>query len=222
MSNFTISEFHPTPKTLSKQEIDAILETVDCVLREFEAAYPTKGTLIIDGQARDRKAQCIVRLNLAEGAWRREFFRLYDRSSDDIATDSINNALSWPEKSRYRLSEKKPLHYGWLPSGIYRDGELEVLALNVAGGRFLAAFSAEFELSANACGEESSILIAIATAIALMRAEDKTLQHGVKHIWEQAEATLFGTETVDIVETLFRSCKSPALKVWQKWHESVS
>lgn len=135
MSKFTISEFNATPKMLFRQEIDAILKVVDSVLESFKD-YPTKGTLILDGQAKDQDARCIVRLNLSDGIYRKRFFCLYDRSSDDIAADAINNALRWPEESRYHLAEERALHFGWLPSGIYKDKELDVLVLNTTHGRF--------------------------------------------------------------------------------------
>lgn len=215
MSEFTISEFHATPKMLFRQEIDAILEVVNYVLRGFQSCS-SKGTLILDGQAKDHEARCIVRLNLADGAYWKDFFHIYERTSDDIAVDSINNALRWPEESRYKLIREKALHFGWLPSDIYRDEELEVLILNTTHGRFLASFCAKLGQTPHSDEETASVLVAIAAAIAKMGKEDVTLQHSATYIRERA--TDYEMDALRIVDKLFDVCALPCLRTWQEWH----
>ncbi len=220
MDKFTNLEFHSEPETtLFTQEIDVIQAVIDNILTSF-AMYPDKGTFILDGQAKGQLAQCILRFDLAAGISRRNFFRTYERTSSEIAADSIDNALSWPKDSRYNFTEDRALHFGWLPSGIYRDGELEVLVLNTTHGRFLASFCAEFDPQLSKGEETTSILIAIAIAIANMGKEDTTLQCSATYIKEQA--TAFERNAIWLVDSLFGSCASSSLKAWKKWHEPAN
>lgn len=217
MDKFTnLESFAEPTTTLFAQEIDVITQVVDNILTSFEA-YPQKGTFILDGQAKDHDAQCILRFDLAAGISRRIFFRTYDRTSSEIAADSINNALSWPKDSRYEFIEDRALHFGWLPSGIYRDGELEVLVLNTTHGRFLASFCAEFDAHLSNGKETTSVLMAIASAIAHMGKEDKVLQQSAECVTK--EASYFERNALWLVESMFESCASPVMKAWEKWHE---
>ena len=212
MGKFTNLEFFAEPKTtLSTQEINVLQAVVDNVLTSFEK-YPTKGTFILDGQAKGQDAECILRFDLAEGD-----YRICGYTSRDIAADSIDNALSWPEESRYQ-PKGRALHFSWLPGGIYRDEELVVLILNTTHGRFLASFCAEFDSQPE--GYEEAVLVAIATAMAHMCKEDKTLQYSAGCIKEQA--TDFERYAILIMDAMFESCMLPSLGVWKKWHESAN
>lgn len=122
-------ECHTEPETtLFQQEIDVLVEVIGEVMRGF-SEQPNKGTCIIDGQKYGEEARCLVRFNLPEGIYRRQFFRIYEKTSDRMAEEAINNALSYPDNSRYtKTCDREDSQK--MQSGIYQDGELKVLNLN--------------------------------------------------------------------------------------------
>ncbi len=222
MINFTNLEKHPNADTLYPQEIDALLAVISYFCEgRYSGDY---GSCILDGQKDGGAANCIFRFNFPEGPYRRTFFRTYDRTSDQIAEDSINEMLCWPENpSRYRKSlENIPCP---VATGIYRDGEIEVLVLNTTHGRFLftchtlAAFSDD---DYDALSEALPYIFA--EAIANMGKEDTVLQRSNIELIAGLDPSHSGQIVDMITETrdlFYDKNPLPEIAAWRTWHESA-
>lgn len=242
MLEFKDLECNPAASTLYQEEIDVLMEVVGIVL-ECAGAEGVKGTFILDGQPNDGEAECILRFNLPGGTYHRRFFRVIGKSSTDMAEESIDELLKWPlEKSRYEpLNTSVPVIGKRLLTGMYADGELNVMVVNTTYGRFLV--TANVENSGDEKGGRSScngyqvadvIMRMVALAITRLctciedvdlRASEKTLwcaiddrernfTNAYRQTWQEIERWIFADE---------EACDTPeAAKVWREWRKTVS
>lgn len=225
MINFKNLETHPEPQsTLFPQEINALLGVIQAYLQEYESrGY--YGTCILDGQEYNEKAKCIFRFNLKGGPYRRKFFGMIDRTSDEIAEESINEILKPKVESRYARwldDSVKPL-----PSGIYRDGELEVLVLNASYGRFLFTFHSQDQEYQPCHYLNEEMYYVMVEALANMGKEDYNLQHSnidlIAAIPSTRRSSL--TAALSLTRKFFYPDKKqiiPEIQAWREWHESAN
>lgn len=226
MERFTNVQKFPNKETLFEEEITAIMRILDEALDMFDER-PNKGTIILDGQRKGEPAQCIMKMNLANGAYRRKFFGLNDLQSDEMAAESINAILNWPTEAAYGI-EAQNLQFGELPSGCYLDAYEKVLVLNTTFGRFI--ISAQLAREDYKDGgkiklvdyyDESVVVMkALAVALTKMGKEDKILRRSVKKIFVNATP---GEKYVrEEVENLLHFCSLPELEAWKIWHEKAT
>lgn len=222
-------EKHAEPETtLFPQETDLLLEILETMITRLLPHAITCGTFILDGQAYGDDAKLLLRGNFPGGVYQRQFFRIQERSSNDMATESIDEALNWPI-STSRLSHHFEKNYRYIDerqfpeSGIYRDGELIVLILNASHGRFLGSIKMETvaENDTELYDEPELLLYALAMSLAQMSKEDHVLQASVNSLSSWCSKLDYAGIATQVKE-LFVGCELPALKTWRDWHKSVS
>lgn len=195
--------------TLFQQEVDVVLAIVNQVLTSLQLC-PKRGTFILDGQKMGEDAKCILRFNWEEGTYQP---LSSERTSDQIAADSIDRILSWPEYLTYGY-QGEAKYFGLLPSNIYRYGRMQVLVINATYGRFLISFCADF--TDERWDESTVLMMALAEAFAQMGQEDGILLRSADRICQGAGET--EKTAIALVQGLFRDCTLPALETWKSWH----
>lgn len=214
--------------TLFEPEIDLILVLIRKVAQSFQHELEL-GTFILDGQTYGGDPQLITRGNFAKGIYRRQFYRTYNRTSDQIAEESIDQLLVWPGMlSRYRrhFAERFFEQNGMIypRTGIYQDGELLVLAMNATHGRFLASIQAQavndpyYDF-----GDEISeaLLYAVSEALCMMMREDVILQRSATQLMIERENPLAANIVLAVVNE-FAQGELPEMRAWQDWHEPAN
>lgn len=214
MGKFTNMQTFVEPETtLFQQEVDVILTVIDQTLAYLNLS-PQQGTFILDGQKMGEDAKCILRFNWEAGASQPQ---TSERTSDQIAADSIDRILSWPEYLTYGY-QGEAKYFGLLPSDIYRYGRMQVLVINTTYGRFLVSFFADF--TENRWDESTVVMMALAEAFAQLGKEDGVLQKSADRICRGAGKP--ESEVITLIRNLFRECNLPALQTWKAWHEPAN
>lgn len=232
MQKFINLECHNEPETtMFPQETDLLQELIQGVL-ERTAPGVTRGTFILDGQKFGEEAKCILRFNLSEGSFHRNFYRIYRKTSDQMAEESIDEMLAIPGESRYiRRSEgekqagcKMTNNERSMINGPYRDGELLVLVLNATHGRFLMTCHLDEDVdNENDVTAAELVLYAVAQAIAAMGKEDVTLQRSDRFIREFGQESIRGYAAIrQYVEDAFVTGEGLAMMAWKAWHEPAN
>lgn len=241
MLEFKDLKCDPAANTLYQEEIDVLMEVVGIVL-ECAGAKRARGTFILDGQPNDGEAECILRFNLPGWTYHRRFFRVVGKCSTDIAEESIDELLKWPlEKSRYELlNGLVPATGKRLLTGMYTDGELNVMVVNTTHGRFLITANVENRgeegtLGSYDGGQVADVIMRM-MALAITRlctcAKDVDLRasegmlwsaiddrernftNAYRKTWQEIERRIFsGEETYETPE---------AAKAWWAWRKTVS
>ncbi|MDR1300591.1 MAG: hypothetical protein LBK50_02690 [Candidatus Nomurabacteria bacterium] len=213
-------ERHVAPETtMFPQEADVIVRIIIELIKNDGGV--DKGTFILDGQKNGREAKCLVRFNLKNGVSTHTFKRIHEKTSEQLAEESIDYAIAYPrpESRHVRLElmgDKK------MKSGVWQDGEHKVLVLNTTAGRFLCSWFANYK---DGVGREKSTqpLMTVSEAIAQMSKEDTILQESNDTIWfgrSQNQPELI--ELRQWVAELFERCTLSELRAWKKWHEPAS
>lgn len=226
MQKFINLECHNEPETtLFPQETDLLQELIRGTL-ERVAPNATRGTFILDGQKFGEEAKCILRFNLPEGNYRYQpLLCAREKTSDQMAEESIDEMLAIPGKSRY-INGGRPVRHEIsndernMTNGVYREDDLMVLVLNATHGRFL--------MSCYLDGGDSTaaelVLYAVAQAIAAMGKEDITLQRSDRDIFGicQRVSVSGHMEIRQYIEDAFEVGEGLAMMAWKAWHEPAN
>lgn len=207
---------HPQGR-LHREEIQVLLEVIDFIVGKYTDG-PLKGSCILDTQAKQQAAQCAFRFSLAEGEYRRQFFGLHDRTSSEIAKESINEILAYPEhSSRYdailQFGAKRAIR-----SGVYRNGELKVLVLNAQNERYLFTFHVQEADLLNAV-----VYYAVAEALMLMKGTvernlpSSALQVLAAVILKEGEYYEAVMTVMTEVRAMLQDRTLPAIQKWHEW-----
>lgn len=218
MHNLKDLETNSYPQgSLHREEIQVLLEVIDFLVGKYVDGS-LKGSCILDTQAKQQAAQCAFRFSLAEGGYRRQFFGLHDRTSSEIAEESIDEILAYPEhSSRYdtilQFDAKRAIR-----SGVYRDGELKVLVLNGQNERYLFTFHAQEADLLNAV-----VYYAIAEALMLIKGvaernlPSSALQVLAAAILEEGEYYGAVMAVMTEVRVMLQDRTLPAIQKWHEW-----
>lgn len=233
MLEFKNLECHPAPNTLYQPEIDMLLHTVYEVLDYFEAPN-AKGTVIVDGRPNGKEAQCIMRCDLPGGRFSRQLFGVIERTSADIAEESIDKILEWPGEGECSNACKCSEGQGCskrLKTGYYQDDklrELNVFILNTLYGQFYITAAVD-TCASELCsytGEDVAEVIIRLVAIAITQLctckQDTCLRESEDllfgnlyctmsgYVWEELEGLLFSDEAT----------AEPA-QAWREWRAAL-
>lgn len=233
MYGFKNIKLYTEPETtLFHQEIDVIQAVVSRVLRHLQREYLSvtnelKGTFILDGQKFGEEAKCILRFDLPDGQNHRQFHRTYEKTSAEMAEESIDELLKMPTASRYTdgYADERVFLRKYIcscrdvRSGLWRDGELHAVNLNTTFGRFLLSCHCNLSIEASI-----AVMYAVVRAIAKMGKEDKILQDSASCCWRISEEyPLHSKVAASIVEEMFENTEQmSAMKVWRAWHEPAN
>lgn len=228
MGNYFVDVERAPEDELSELEVKLLLALMEKVARSFDRELDA-GSFIIDGQAYGKEAQLIVRGNFGGGTYSRRFFQTYERTSDNIAETSIDEALAWPATpSRYqkhfseRFFEREGIMYPH--TGIYQDGELSVLVLNATHGRFLVSIKAHVaddETYVDSDDVSEALLYSVSEALCMMMREDATLQRSATQLILDRKNPQAAGILMTVVDE-FAQREMPEMKDWFTWRESVN
>jgi len=221
MGKFKNVAMHPGKDTLFQEEINVVTTVLDAVLRHcYGGEMPPRGTFILDGQKEGQSAKCILRLNLPEG----EDYRAFSNAtlkSDHLASQAIDEILSWPESSAYQY-QARAIDFGKLPTGIYTGGYLVALVLNTTFGRFVASFQI-FQTDLRVLGRRltSQVLVTIAETLCQLGKEDLVLQAQTT-AWLASQNNPAQEELLRFVRNIFTERELPGMETWHLWHEHAT
>lgn len=234
---YIIIETNVFPNTaLHQQEVDLIYDLVDQVIQRHLTLKPHFGTIILDGHTYGAAASCITHANFDGGVYTRQFFGLVDRSSTDIVADSIDQLLEWPVQNsryeRYFTEDNLSVIKGEpIPkSGIYRDGELIVMAINATYGRFIVSLKAQTDMEEECSLECELLLGAIAEIFANIGCKDPVLQAAIIDIefklWDHLKVDFPSSAKLlkDIIATIrqeFVSGTTEEMRTWRDWRSDL-
>lgn len=231
-------EKHSENGVLAEEEIGLVLEVVKSALGPDVGSMA--GAVILDGQADGKDAECVVRFDLPEGSYTsvtsynigtRQSFS-FPQTSYGVAEASIDAVLAWPKVQVLRNLPNFGGHgLRKIPTGIYDEGEYNVLVLNTDGGRFLLSVKAlwlnHVEESA---GYARMTMYLIARILGEMRPNDKMLQVSLEMLDAKAYELerfgpmldeLYGMEWIGIKQRL-KVCDEPEFQAWKDWRERAS
>ena len=201
----TNKEFHASPDTLFKEEIDVVEAVLKNVMNGF-IHDSISGTFMLGGiKESDQLFREIMTFDFGEGPT--ENFNFEEKDSRTYARE----VLALDANAIHELSIASISYYYDTPI---------ILSAKTTYGRFnCAVFSDSIDSSLMAF-----IYCAIIQALACMGKEDIVLQKSCKHIFKcEKERSAYNiTKLKDDIITMFRDGSLPEIATWKKWHEKSS
>lgn len=188
-------------------ELNAILQVAKIALRLYEdsTAPAVRGTFILDAQRDKDDAQLQLRFNLPFGPGR-FWGDQTGKTTEDYCEEAIDTVLGFEPHGIFGEHET-------FPTGIYKNGNHELMILKATGGKFFASCADEH-------GVSTTLLAAIADTLAILGEDDPIL---AASCWKcSGECAQLNASTYDIT-SMFQRAKEdpnrhPAVGAWHDWY----